>query len=196
MKWISSRHISGNAATILAVFGIYFASYFLVWSIITPVQEAVIPDVTKFASLLFLPHGVRVFATSLLREKAIPGIFAAEAAGNYLFWDLSSPFPLLMVSFASATATWFVCEGLKTLRIHPYYLEINAEPPSLQVLLLVAILASAVNAFLVTATLEGGMTLGHVTPVIAAFMTGDITGFLAVTMAAKFIVPRLSRGLE
>ena len=52
-----------------------------------------------------------------------------------------------------------------------------------------AVLASAANAFLVTSIMEGTIRIGHVTSVLAAYMTGDITGLLMVMMAAKYVLP-------
>ena len=55
--------------------------------------------------------------------------------------------------------------------------------------MLAGILASAANGFLVTTIMEGGMSAGHVTSVLAAFMTGDVTGLIAVIMIAKLVMP-------
>lgn len=175
--------------TTAVVFGIYFVSYFLVWAIITPVQHAVIPEITAYASLLFLPHGIRVFATSLVGRKSILGMVLAEFAGNYYFWGIGSFVPLTIVSIASGTITWLVFEGLKALRINAFYINVTSEPAPFHALMLAGILASAANAFFVTAIMEGSMTAGNVTSVLAAYMTGDLTGLLAVMMAAKFVIP-------
>lgn len=171
-------------------FVVYFVSYFLVWALITPLQQALLPQITLYASLLFLPHGIRVFATSLAGLKAVPGLILGELAGNVLFWGLlSSPVDLVAVSVCSGAVTWLVFEGLRALRIHAYYLKITEEPPPYQYLLLAGILASAANAFLVTSILERDVSGGAVMRVLAAFMTGDITGLLAVMILA----PRLLR---
>ena len=58
-------------------------------------------------------------------------------------------------------------------------------------LLLAGILSSAANAFLVTAVSEPVMTAGHVTSVLAAYMTGDVTGLLAVMLMARHVLPLL-----
>lgn len=189
MKWITPRQIADLITTTLVIFGLYFLAYFLVWAIITPLQNAVIPAITKYASLLFLPHGVRVFATSLVGRKSIPGLLLAEFVGNYIFWDVHGWVPLLVVSTASGTATYMVFEALKAARVNAYYLEVTSQPPPLHTFMLAGVLASAANAFLVTTIMEGGMTIGQVTSVLAAFMTGDVTGLIAVIMIAKLVMP-------
>ena len=166
------------------------------WAVITPLQHALIPEVTAYASLLFLPHGIRVLATSLVGAMAIPGMILAELLGNYWFWGIDSAGPLIVVSVASGTATWLVFEGLRQVRVNAYYINVTSEPPPFHILLLAGILASATNAFLVTAIMEGGMTVGHVTSILAAYMTGDITGLLAIMIAAKYVMPLVSRRVD
>lgn len=195
MMRISARQIADLITTTLVIFGLYFLAYFLVWAVITPVQQEVIPEVTKFASLLFLPHGIRVFATSLIGRRSIPGLCLAEFVGNYIFWNLHDMVPLLAVSTASGTITYVVFEALKAARINAYYLQVTSEPPPLHTFILAGVLASAANAFLVTTIMEGGMTIGEVMPVLAAFMTGDVTGLLAVIMIARFAMPIITSGM-
>lgn len=175
-------------------FALYLTSYFLVWAVITPLQQAVLPEVTLFASLLFLPHGVRVFATALVGLRSVPGLILGELAGNVVFWGLgASPAVLIAVSVASGSVTWLVFEGLRALRVNVFYLKVTEEPPPLHLLLLAGILASAANAFLATAILEGVLSSGQVMRVLAALMTGDITGLLAVMIAARHGLPLMNR---
>lgn len=82
-----------------------------------------------------------------------------------------------------------VFEALKAARVNAYYLEVTSQPPPLHTFMLAGVLASAANAFLVTTIMEGGMTIGQVTSVLAAFMTGDVTGLIAVIMIAKLVMP-------
>jgi len=189
MKRINARQVADLATTTLVIFGLYFLAYFLVWAVITPVQNALIPDITRYASLLFLPHGIRVFATSMVGARSIPGSIIAELVGNYIFWDVQGVIPLLVVSTVSGTVTYLVFEALKVAGANAYYLPETSRPPPLQTLMLAGILASAANGFLVTTIMEGGMSTGHVTSVLAAFMTGDVTGLIAVIMIAKLVMP-------
>lgn len=195
---MNPRHISDVLTTTLVIFGLYFLAYFVVWAVITPLQNAVIPEITKYASLLFLPHGIRVFATSLVGPKSIIGITLAEFVGNYIFWDVHGWIPLLVVSTASGTVTYIVFEALKAAKVNAYYLKVTSQPPPLHTFMLAGVLASAANGFLVTTIMEGGMSVGQVTTIFAAFMTGDVTGLIAVIMIAKLVMPiitaRMQRG--
>ncbi len=196
MKWISARQIADLITTTLVIFALYFLAYFLVWAVITPLQNAVIPEITKYASLLFLPHGIRVFATSLVGRKSIPGLLLAEFVGNYIFWDVHGWIPLLVVSTASGTVTYIVFEALKMAKINAYYLQVTSEPPPLHTFMLAGILASVANGFLVTTIMEGGMTIGQVTSVLAAFTTGDVTGLIAVIVIAKVVMPVITARMQ
>lgn len=193
---MTARQISDLITTTLVIFGLYFLAYFLVWAVVTPVQDAIIPEITKYASLLFLPHGIRVFATSLVGRRSVPGLVLAEFVGNYIFWDVRGWIPLLVVSMASGTVTYAVFEALKAAKVNAYYLQVTAEPPPFHTFMLAGVLASAANAFLVTTIMEGGMTIGEVMKVLTAFMTGDITGLLAVIMIARFVMPIITAQMQ
>lgn len=84
----------------------YVAASFVTFKIIGPVQDLFFPALAGHASLLFLPHGVRVLAGWLLGWRAIvallPGVFA-------VFWfvggaDVFLPSRLVAIAIAVATA--------------------------------------------------------------------------------------------
>ncbi len=185
MKWILSRHIPEAVAAAVSIFGVYLFAYFLVWAIVSPIQHSILPGLTPLASLLFLPHGVRVLATALLGRHALPGLVGAEMAGNYVFWGLSDPVTLFLVSAVSGSATWVAFEGLRQLGINAFYPSVDARPPPFNALLLAAIAAAFINAFAITAILEGSGVEQPVTLMLAAIVTGDVTGFLMSVIIAK-----------
>lgn len=196
LRFFTAWQIRDLAVTTAVVSVIYMIAYFIVWAVITPVQQELLPEITKFASLLFLPHGVRVLATSLLGAKSVPGLVLGELAGNYFLWGLHDPVTLLLASLSAGCVTWVVFEGLLALRVNAFYLRVTEEPPPFHTLMLAGILASAANAFLLASLLEVDLSAGHVTSILAAYMTGDITGLLGVMLAARYISPVLSRVME
>jgi hypothetical protein len=193
MKWILSRHIPEAVRVAVSIFGIYLFAYFLVWAIVSPVQHTILPGLTPLASLLFLPHGVRVLATALLGRHALPGLVSAELAGNYVFWGLSDPVMLFLLSATSGSVTWVAFEGLRRLGIDAFYPSAYARPPPFNALLLAAIAAAVINAFAITAILEGPGVEQQVTLMLAAIVTGDVTGFLMTMMIARWALPLLTR---
>lgn len=53
--------------------------------VVAPIQSVLFPDMTVFASLLFLPHGVRVLATWAYGWTAVPALTAAGGLSAWLF---------------------------------------------------------------------------------------------------------------
>jgi hypothetical protein len=176
------------AVTTIALLGLSLAAYFVVWAVVMPVQRMVAPDISQFACLLFLPHGVRVFATSLLGGKAVPGLVLGALAGAYVFWGLRDPQTLILASLVGGVTTWAVFEGLRALQFNPFYINVTDEPPPFQTLLLAGIVASAANAFLLASMAEGRVSAGQVTTLMAAYVTGDVTGLLVVMLVAPWAV--------
>lgn len=185
MKWLDPRQIPESVSTASLIFAIYSLSNFLVWLLVAPVQREFLPDITAYASLVFLPHGVRVFATALVGVRAIPGLLLAELAGNYLFWKVTGAPALLLTSLTGALVCWLAFEMLRRMRVNAYYLNGDPVPPPLHSFLLAGMAASVINAFLRASVFEGRIPPGDVTGVIAACVTGDVTGLLLFIILAK-----------
>lgn len=188
LRRVTAWEIRDFAVTTLLLFGLYLFTYFLIWAAVMPLQRRVLPEVSQFACLLFLPHGIRVFATSLLGGKAVPGLVLGALAGGYLFWGLRDPQTLVLAALVGGVTTWVVFEGLRALQFNPFYINVTDEPPPFQTLLLAGIIASAANAFLLASMAEGRVDAGQVTTLIAAYIAGDVTGLLVVMIAAPWVM--------
>lgn len=186
----SSSQVRNFAATTAVLFAVYLASYIIVGVVVSPLQEMILPDVTRFASLLFLPHGVRVLSASLLGAKSVPAMMLGELAGNYLFWHNADPITLALSALIAGTVTWLVFEGLRLLDVNAFYRHTTDEPPSFHALLLAGLIAAAANAFLLASLVETQTGAGHVTELIAAYITGDVTGMLAMVALAHYFFLR------
>ena len=193
MRFPTAWQVRDLTFTTGGIFLLYLFAYSLVFAAITPLQEQVMPEITKFASLLFLPHGIRVLGTSLLGVRAVPGLVLAELTGNYLFWGMTQLDTLLFSALISGSITWIVFEGLRSLRVNAFYLQLSEQAPAFHALLLAGLLASAANAFLLTSLIESKLDVGQVTMLIAAYMTGDITGLFAVLLAVRYVMPTVTR---
>ncbi len=191
MRRLTAWEIRDFAVTTFGLFALYLFAYFRVWAAIMPVQRRFAPDISAFACLLYLPHGIRIFATSLLGGKAVPGLVLSSLAGGYLFWDLRDPQTLVLTALVGGVTTWAVFEGLRALQFNPFYIKVTDEPPPFQTLLLAGIIASAVNAFLLASMVEGQVDAGQVTTLIAAYVTGDVTGLLVVMLTAPWVMRHL-----
>ena len=190
LNLISSSQLRNLAVTTAVLFAIYVASYIIVAVVITPLQSMILPDVSRFACLLFLPHGVRVLSASLLGARSVPAMVLGELAGNYLFWHTADPVTLFLSAVIAGSVTWIAFEGLRALDVDAFYRHVTDEPPSFHALLLAGIVAAVVNALLLASLVQGQVGASHTLELIAAYIAGDITGMLAMVLVAHYIILR------
>ena len=76
-----------NYTEFIIVFGGYCLSFFLVKYLVYPLQVSFLPQTAAFASLLFLPHGVRVISVWLLGERALLPLFASHLFIYSIFYN-------------------------------------------------------------------------------------------------------------
>jgi hypothetical protein len=74
----------------LALAVLYTAAFGLVVFVLNPLQSLVLPEVTNFASLVFVPHGLRVMATVVMGARAIPGLFLGALYSTHFIWGMES----------------------------------------------------------------------------------------------------------
>lgn len=172
------------------LFATYVASYIIVAVVITPLQTMILPDVSRFACLLFLPHGVRVLSASLFGVRSVPAMVLGEFAGNYLFWHTADPATLVLSAVIAGSVTWFVFEALRCLDVDAFYRHTTDEPPSFHALMLAGVIAAVVNAVLLAALVQGEVGGGHVTELVVSYVAGDIMGLLAMLAVAHYIILR------
>lgn len=178
--------LAGIFAPTAIIFAIYLAAAAISFFVFNPLQTMLLPEISAYASLVFLPHGVRVFATTVLRARAIPGLFLGALVSNYMIWGITEPVLLLLLSGSSAVVCWVVFEGLYALRINAYYLSANAQVPPLHTILLAGIFCSFLNSFVLTTILESTRSIAHITLTMAALAVGDMVG-LMVSWVIAFI---------
>ena len=177
-------HITDLVLPTVVIAGLYVFSYCLVAFTIKPVQAIFFPEVTAYASLVFLPHGLKIFATAVLRYRAIPGLFIGSLLSTYLIWGITEPGMLFPLALIASFTTCAVFEGLMALRINPYYLTLSAQLPSLQTILLAGLFCSFAKGFLMAAVLESGGNLRHITLIMAALVVGDMVGLMMAWLIA------------
>lgn len=92
----------------------YIVASYLTFEVLMPLQNVFFPEYPSRASLLFLPHGVRVLAAWLLGWRAIfallPGVFLVFAylAGNDVF--LPSRLIAMGIAVTSVPAVFYLCK--------------------------------------------------------------------------------------
>jgi hypothetical protein len=83
-----------NAKQFLIAFatvtGGYLLAYFVTHFAVTPVQSQFFPEITQHASLLFLPHGVRVLTAWLYGWKSLLLLSPVSVGTGMFFWGVEN----------------------------------------------------------------------------------------------------------
>ncbi|WP_417743684.1 hypothetical protein [Salipiger sp.] len=174
-------------------FGVTVVAYILAHGLttvmITPVQARLLPEVTSFASLLYLPHGVRVLATWLLGRAAIPALCVGAFLSECIFADAgigSASEPIVLISiligavaapaaFELMRAFGFNLYANERLRVHWKWL------------LLVGMLASVINSVGQSLVFSGVILSNWSAVVLVAYAVGDLFGLIATTLILMLV---------
>lgn len=172
----------------LALAVLYAASFGLVVYVLNPIQAIFLPEVTKFASLMFIPHGLRVMATVVMGASAIPGLFLGSLYSALFIWGIESFELAVVMSLISSSVAWLTLEALKLFRIDAYYLSKKDRMPSFRTVLLAGLICSFANSFLLSTVLELTGNIQRVTFTMAAIAIGDMVGLVAGWWLAKALL--------
>ncbi len=144
-----------------------------------PLQNIFFPAYPSYASLLFLPHGVRVLSAWLLGWRAIfallPGVVIVFAAIGG--WDVLLPSRLLAIAIAVTTvpAVFYACKALGW----DLFPRADRKPCWLCVMgvgVITSVLVSALT----------NMAFGSATVEYIAFLIGDISGLFFLMLGLYF----------
>jgi hypothetical protein len=157
---------------ILLISCAYIFSFFMTFAIVMPVQDAILPAFGNFASLLFLPHGVRVVSAWLYGWRSpiflVPGSILSH---SYLFGSAGFSVDYLMAAFfgvyCAAFSFWLFALCGMDLRLH------KTHNVHWRDVMLTGVVASILNSV--------GRTffLGNDLATAAALFIGDVTGMFA-----------------
>lgn len=166
----------------------YAASFGAVIYAINPIQALLFPQLTQFASLLFLPHGLRVLATIALGARAIPGLFLGAIYSAYFLWGINDPGLLVLFSLISSCSAFLALECLKALGIDAFYTSKKKGLPLFENVILAGVASSLTNSFLMTTVLESSGHVQNVTFTMAAYAIGDIVGLVVSWKIASLVM--------
>ncbi|MBW3243716.1 hypothetical protein KUV57_13670 [Epibacterium sp. DP7N7-1] len=190
------KHLKTN----IIVVACYILCHGLVQVVTMPIQLKVLPDVTPFASLIYLPHGVRVLTSWLLGWRAVLPLFLGSFGAHAIFhpdsmishlWFFDPIFLLSLTIGATAAVGSF--ELLKIIGLNLYagpYRRVKWTG-----VLLVGIVASVLNALGQSFAFSGIVVTDVVSLVFWTYVFGDAIGLLA-TMIVLALVFRFMRHLH
>ncbi|AUJ63288.1 hypothetical protein B9057_02630 [Aestuarium zhoushanense] len=144
------------------------------------------------ATLIFLPHGVRVITIWMFKHRAIVPLFVAEMACIYLWGNLNMPIAnIVRGAVAGSLSCWFAFEIFRMCGYNLYWDETET-PASWKCLILVASVGSVVNSIGHTIAYRSAKPFEDEIAQILAFLFGDITG----TITLLFIMMIASRWMR
>lgn len=160
----------------LAPFGLVSVTYLLAFIVtiywLLPMQAVYTPDLAAYASLLFLPHGVRVLAAWLLGWRSVLLIAPVSLGTHWLNFGADG-FSLAGVAGAmsgvvcAALAFWLLAKMGLDFR-HSSGREVNWRD-----VIIAGSIASAVN------TIGMGVVFGHNFATMSGYLIGDVSGLFA-----------------
>jgi hypothetical protein len=103
--------------------GSYVFAFAATFTVVMPVQDAVLPAFGNYASLLFLPHGVRVVAAWLYGWRSLPFLApGAVLTHSYLYgsagFSLDYMVAVFFGVFCAALSFWFFALLGMDFRLH------------------------------------------------------------------------------
>ncbi|KIC15516.1 hypothetical protein [Leisingera sp. ANG-DT] len=162
--------------------------------VVTPVQGLFLPEVTVFASLVYLPHGVRVLAVWLLGWRAVLPLAAGAFLSELIFTDAGVRQVMesvLLQSIAVSAVSAFA--AFEIARMFGWNLYAGQQRRiAWTSLLAVGALASLINSSGQSVVFSGLIFPGDQLPVMAVYAAGDLIG-LAVCMLALTLIFRWIR---
>jgi len=165
--------------------------------VITPIQSVFLPEVTVFASLMYLPHGVRVLATWAYGWKAVPALIVGVSLSAWLFSpseDLNFLEPALIESILVGSASAFIAFELARLAGYNFYFG-GTKKLRWKGMIAVGALSSVINSLGQTLVYSELIDWEVIIGVWAIYAAGDLIG-LIVCMVVLMLIFRWSRVLS
>ncbi|MFY0311225.1 hypothetical protein ACFMBG_15145 [Leisingera sp. D0M16] len=168
---------------------VYVICHGLTAWVVTPVQNLFLPDITVFASLAYLPHGVRVLSAWLFGWKAVLPLAAGALLSEILFTEASVRQlmePVLLQSIAVGAFSAFAAFEIAWLFGWNLYAG-QSRRIAWTGLLAIGALASVINSLGQTVVFSGLIFDGDQLPVMAVYAAGDLIGLAACMFALMLI---------
>lgn len=185
------------AQSFLIIAAAYVFCHGLTALLVTPVQQTFLSEITVFASLVYLPHGVRVLATWLWGWKAVFPLFLGAFVSELLFTPTQIQAftePVLLQSIAVGALSAPIAFGLFRLAGRNLYAG-QSRRMNWKWLLLVGAVASIINSVGQSYVYSGLIVPEDAIAVLLTYAVGDLVG-LMVSMLALMLIFRWIRVLK
>ena len=179
-----SRRFFFKKEVFAMVFIAYCAGYFFVEFLVIPVEMAFGLSQTNYASILFLPHGIRVLSIWLYKERAVIPLFCGHLFVYTLFWlgefSLTALALVLVGTFCVPMA--FVLVGWIGFDVSVRNTKIKHWRSILMVGFIASIINSLGNSLILSPYIEPSLHLS----VLATYLVGDTLGVFSLLLILLF----------
>lgn len=187
------RGLTEAGVTFLIIAVCYLLAYGLTSYLITPIQRYFLPEITAFASLLYLPHGVRILATWYWGWKAIFPLVCGSIMASAIFNQTSmTEFlePKMMEAQIVSACSAFVAFELARGAGFNFYARPRIKIHWKQ-LIAIGALASLINSIGSSLVYAGLIVPGEALPVFVTYLIGDVFGQFVCMFALMLAFRRI-----
>ena len=154
------------------VSGALLVTFYLSNYVLLPFQAEYTPQIASYASLLFLPHGVRVLSAWLLGWKAIPLLLPTSIFAHWLNFGASG-FTLAGTIGVLSGVTCAVITFWLFARLGMDFRLTASKRANWRDIMIAGCIASIINTF------GMGLAFGHNLTTSAGYFIGDVSGMFA-----------------
>ena len=157
--------------------------------VVSPVQSLVFPEITVFASLVYLPHGVRVLATWAHGWKAIPALIVGVSLSAWIFSpsaDLNFLEPALLGGIFVGAVSAFIAFELVRFAGFNFYFG-RSKKLQWKGMIAVGALSSVINSFGQTLVYAELIDLEKIVGVWVIYAIGDLIGLIVCMLVLMFV---------
>lgn len=171
----------------------YVLCYGITAHIVSPLQSLVMPEITNFAAIAYLPHGVRVLSVWIYGWKAVPALATGGSISAYLFRGDDVAFFMSALPFGILLGACSALIAFELLRLsgHNHYLT-DQKRTQWIALIGVGVVASIINSIGQTIIHSDFITTANLFGTGMVFLVGDTVG-LVITMFILMFIFRLVR---
>lgn len=185
---ICQNTLLGFSMGFLVIVVAYIIAHGVTAWVVTPVQSIFLPEYTVFASLIYLPHGVRVLATWAFGWKVIPALIIGVCMSAWLFspthdLDLLKP-ALIMGILVGALSAFLAFELVRRVGYDCYFgRSVNL---NWKAMIFIGAISSIINSVGQTFVYSGLLGLDKLPVSLVIYAVGDLVGLTVCMVVLMF----------
>jgi hypothetical protein len=166
---------------------LHVSAFIIQMTLILPFEAAAAGHVGSLASVLFLPHAVKVLSVWLIGPKAFFALFPAEIFISYFFLRFDfDPVTLLLISLWGSASAIIAFEFLRLMNLDVY--PKNVARINWRSLVFAGCLASFFNSVGGTYLKREGLSTPEIFELLGRYLIGDIGGLLFCLIVLMLIL--------